>query len=108
VSYQWLILASLAVVAGFITVKIPGIKIKLSLADIFVFANTILFGPAAGCISAALEAFSGSIRCITRARRSEFIMFNTGNVATYAHLSWLVYCLVQGRGLCYANIIRVG
>jgi hypothetical protein len=48
VSYQWLILASLAVVAGFITVKIPGIKIKLSLADIFVFANTSLFGPARG------------------------------------------------------------
>lgn len=60
VSYQWLILASLAVLAGHFTVSLPRVKSRISVADIFIFANIILFGPAVGSLTAALEGVLGS------------------------------------------------
>jgi hypothetical protein len=57
--------------------------------------NMILFGPAAGCIAGALEAFAGSMRCKTKARRVHFVLFNTGNVALCTYVSGLVYCAIR-------------
>ena len=86
-SYQWIILAVLAVLGGFITVKIPGIKIKFSLADTFVFANIILFGPIVGAITAAIDGFAGSMRCKTKSRRVEFMLFNVAATAIPAYIA---------------------
>ena len=98
IDYRWAVLTALTIIVGSCTLKIPGVNSKISLGDTFVLMSLIIFGPAAGCIAAALEAFSGSIRCKTRTRRLEFIMFNTGNIATCAYISGLMYSFVQGRG----------
>jgi uncharacterized membrane protein len=87
VNYQWMILALLAVFAGFITVKIPGIKIKFSLADTFVFANIILFGPIFGAVTAAIDGLAGSLRCKTKSRRLEFTLFNMAATAIPGYLA---------------------
>ena len=86
-NYQWMVLAVLAVLAGFITVKIPGIKIKFSLADTFVFANIILFGPIFGAVTAALDGLAGSLRCKSKARRLEFTLFNMAATTIPAYLA---------------------
>jgi len=39
--YQWLYLASLTVLTGAFTVKIPGIDSKISIAGTFIFTNLI-------------------------------------------------------------------
>jgi len=101
VSSQWLILAALTVCAGFITVRIPGIKIKLTLADTFVFANTILFGPMVGGITAAIDGLSGSVRSKTRSRKMEFALFNMAAMALSAYLAGEVFFRLLGRGPLY-------
>jgi uncharacterized membrane protein len=87
IHYQWMVLALLAVLAGFITVKIPGIKIKFSLADTFVFANIILFGPIFGAVTAALDGLAGSLRCKSKSRRLEFTLFNMAATTIPAYLA---------------------
>jgi len=99
--HQWLIVALLAVCAGFITVKIPGVKIKITIADIFVFANTILFGPVVGGITAALEALAGSLHCKSKARRWEFTLFNVGVMSVSAFVAGEVFFRLLGSDPLY-------
>ncbi len=98
VNHHWLIVAALAVIAGFVTVRIPGVKIKFSLADMFVFANTILFGPVVGGITAALDGLAGSIRCKTKARRWEFTLFNIAGMALSAYIAGVLFFQILGHG----------
>ncbi len=98
VNHHWLIVAALAVIAGFVTVRIPGVKIKFSLADTFVFANTILFGPVVGGITAALDGLAGSIRCKTKARRWEFTLFNIAGMALSAYIAGVLFFQILGHG----------
>jgi uncharacterized membrane protein len=98
VHHHWLIVAALAVIAGLVTVRIPGVKIKFSLADTFVFANTILFGPVVGGITAALDGLAGSIRCKTKARRLEFTLFNIAGMALSAYIAGMLFSQILGHG----------
>lgn len=95
---RWIAMAGLTLLVGSFTVKIPGTNLKVSVADTFVLINMILFGPAAGCITAALEAFAGSIRSSSRSRRWEFTVFNMGNCALCAYLSGSVFFRSLGSG----------
>ncbi len=96
-NYMWMILALLAVLGGFITVKIPGIKIKFSLADTFVFANIILFGPIIGAITAAIDGFAGSMRCKSKARRMEFMLFNVAATAVPAYIAGEMFARILAQ-----------
>jgi uncharacterized membrane protein len=102
-SYPWIIVALLAALAGFITVKMPGVNIKFSLADIFVFANTILFGPVVGGITAALDGFVSSMRCKTRARRMEFALFNIAGMALSAYIAGELFFRILRHGPVYRD-----
>jgi len=99
VNYQWLILASLTIITGSFTVQIPGVNSKVSVADTFIFINIVLFGPAAGTITAALDGLAGSVRAKTTSRRLEFTIFNTANMALSAQLAGLAFYGVLGRGI---------
>lgn len=103
IDFRWLILVALTGIAANATLKIPAINSKISVADTFVLTSMIFFGPAAGCIAAALEAFSGSIRGSTKARRLEFALFNIGNVAICAYLAGQMFFLVLGKGPLHHN-----
>ncbi len=97
-SYQWLILASLTIITGSFTVKIPGVDSKVSIADTFIFINIVLFGPAAGTVTAALDGLVGSIRAKNKSRRLEYALFNVANMALSAYLAALAFYRVLGRG----------
>jgi len=96
--YRWMILTALVLIVGSFTLKIPGTQSKISVADTFVLITMICFGPAAGCLTAMLEALAGSMRNATTARRWEFALYNASNVAICAYLSAQLYFLVLGRG----------
>ena len=98
ITTEWLILALLAACAGLVGIRIPGIKIKITLADTFVFANTILFGPVVGGITAALDGLSGSLRCRSKARRVEFALFNMAAMALSAFVAGGVFFKLLGSG----------
>lgn len=103
ISYHWIIIGFLAVFTGFITVKIPGIKIYLTLADVFVFANTILFGPVVGGITAALDGLAGSTRCKSKGRRMEITLFNMANMALSAYIAGELFFRILGHGPVYRD-----
>lgn len=100
---RWLVLAVLTMLVAAFALKIPGINSKISVADTFILINLIVFGPAAGCITAALEALASSLRCATVSRRLEFALFNFGNGAICTYFSGLIYFLVLRNGPLYQN-----
>jgi hypothetical protein len=103
IHYYCLIVAACAVLAGFVTVKIPALKIKFSLADVFVFTNIILFGPVVGGITAALDGLAGSMRCRSKADRTDFTLFNVAAMALSAYLAGALFFRVLGRGAVYGD-----
>ena len=103
ISHPWMIIALLAALAGLITVKMPGVNIRFSLADIFVLANTILFGPVAGGITAALDGLASSMRCQTKARRMEFALFNIAGMALSAYIAGELFFRILGHSPVYQD-----
>lgn len=73
---QWLALAALTVLTGSFTVKIPGLVARLSVSEPFVFAATLLFGPAAGAITAALDALIMSLWLMPGLKTLHRLLFN--------------------------------
>jgi len=103
--YQWLILASLTVITGAFTIKLPGVNSKISLADTLICINIVLFGPAAGALTAALDGVIGSVRAKTSSRRLEFALFNGSSMAVSALLGGLAFTSLVGRPMLYHNAI---
>jgi len=103
ISYHWLILASVTVLAGSVTVKIPGINSKITVADMFTFTNIVLFGPAAGTVTAALDGLAGSVRAKTASRRLEYAFFNTATMALSAQFAGMAFYRLLGGAPLYGT-----
>jgi putative nucleotidyltransferase with HDIG domain len=73
---QWYTLAVLTLLTGNFTVKIPGILARLSVSESFVFASVLMFGPAAGTITAVLDALIISLRLGHHTRDAFRVVFN--------------------------------
>jgi putative nucleotidyltransferase with HDIG domain len=95
VDLQWLTLATLTLLTGTFTVRIPGISARLSVSDTFVFASVLMFGPAAGTTTALLDALIISLRVgqITEPFR---LVFNVSAVALATRLSGEIFFGVAG------------
>jgi len=52
----WLVLAGLTLLTGSFSIKLPSISARISVSEAFVFAATLLFGPAAATIVVTLDA----------------------------------------------------
>ena len=96
VDWQWLILATLTLLTGNFTVRIPGIPALLSVSDTFVFASVLLFGPAAGTIIALLDALIISLRVGQFTRTPFRLIFNVAAVALATRISAEVFFGVAG------------
>jgi putative nucleotidyltransferase with HDIG domain len=55
--WTWTILALLTLVSGSATVRLPSLPATISVSETFVFTSVLLFGPAAGTLTVALDAF---------------------------------------------------
>lgn len=99
--YEWIILASLTLLTASFTLKIPGTISKISVAEIFIVINLLLFGPAVGCITAGLDGLLGSIRCKTRSRRLQFMLFNMAVMGLSAFGAGEAFTLVARRPLLF-------
>jgi putative nucleotidyltransferase with HDIG domain len=56
IGWDWTILAILTLVSGSATVRLPSLPATISVSETFVFTSTLLFGPAAGTLTVALDA----------------------------------------------------
>jgi putative nucleotidyltransferase with HDIG domain len=55
--WNWTPLAILTLVSGSATVRLPSLPATISVSETFVFTSVLLFGPAAGTITVAFDAF---------------------------------------------------
>lgn len=96
INAQWLILAALTLLTGSFAVRIPRINARLSVSDTFIFAAAVLFGPAAGTITAILDVLTISLR-LARSYREPFrLSFNISVAAIATWASAHCYYLVSG------------
>lgn len=96
VGLQWLILASLTLVTGTFTVRIPGVPARLSVSDTFVFASVLLFGPAAGTVTALLDALIISLWLGHHDREPYRVIFNVAAASLSTMISGYVFFAVSG------------
>jgi len=99
--YEWMVLASLTLLTSSFTLKIPGTISKVSVSEILIVTNLLLFGPAVGCITAALDGLLISIRCTTRSRRLQFALFNMAILGLSAFGAGEIFRLAAGRPFLY-------
>ena len=73
---QWLILAVLTIVSGSAPIRLYSIPVALSVSETFVFTSLLLFGPAAGTLTVALDAAVISFWSFKRGQKLFKIVFN--------------------------------
>ena len=96
VDLQWLALATLTLLTGTFTVRIPGVPARLSVSDTFVFASVLVFGPAAGTVTALLDALIISLRLGHHDREPFRVIFNVAAVSLSTRISSYVFFAVSG------------
>jgi putative nucleotidyltransferase with HDIG domain len=77
----WIALPALAVLTGSFTFRIPGSVVRLTVAEPIVFTATLLFGPAAGTVAAAIDAIAMSLRMGRHLRTTHRFAFNVALLA---------------------------
>jgi uncharacterized membrane protein len=97
--WTWLLLSLLTLVAGSLSLRIPGVNGRISVGDTLICMSVFLFGPLPGAVSAALEGIAGSLRCRSASRRFKFLLFNAGAMALSAYAAGQVFCAAHGQPL---------
>jgi hypothetical protein len=94
--WAWLLLTGITALTGTYAVKIPGVVVRLSVSEPIVFLATILFGPAPGTLTAAVDALVMSLRLPPRLRTPHRILFNVGALAITVLPSAFLYFRLAG------------
>jgi putative nucleotidyltransferase with HDIG domain len=94
----WAIFVALTLVSGSATFAIPGAPISFSISDTFTIAAALLFGPAAGAVSAALDGLTITFRMPRGSRTVPRTLFNTTAPAAAMWLSATVFFLLTPSG----------
>src|SRR5688572_10436187 len=76
VGSAWLILVALTVISGWAALRVPATLISFSISDTFSIAAALLFGPAAGALTAALDGLVLSYRMSISRRTVHRVLFN--------------------------------
>jgi putative nucleotidyltransferase with HDIG domain len=74
--WSWFLLAILTLISGSATVKLPSVPATISVSETFVFTSVLLFGPAAGTITVALDALVISLWLARKGHPLYRIAFN--------------------------------
>jgi putative nucleotidyltransferase with HDIG domain len=80
----WFVLATLTLLTGSLTLKIPTVSARLSVSEVFVFAAVLWFGPAVATFVVVLDALVGALW--QRNRTGIRVLFN---VCAGASAIWL-------------------
>src|SRR4051812_17282650 len=95
---QWFILATLTLISGSATVKLPSTHASISLSETFVFTAVLLYGPAAGTIIVALDGLIISFWISKRRneKRPHRALFNMSAPAVSVWVGAQLFFLVAG------------
>jgi putative nucleotidyltransferase with HDIG domain len=76
IGWNWFVLAALTVLTGSATVKLPTVPATISISETFVFTSTLLYGPAAGTLTVALDALVISFTLARKGHPAYRLLFN--------------------------------
>lgn len=93
---QWLVLATLTLLTGSFTVKVPSVNARISVSEAFVFVCVLLFGPSTATVTVALDSFIISLWMKHDARSSLRSLFNLAAVALAIWIASHVFFLLLG------------
>jgi putative nucleotidyltransferase with HDIG domain len=66
VGLGWLVFAALTILSGSATLRLPSAPVGFSISDTFTITAALLFGPAAGTVTVALDSLAISLRLLRR------------------------------------------
>jgi hypothetical protein len=102
-----IVLAGLTILSGRFAIKMPGRSASVSVSEVFVFASTLLFGPAPATLTVALDGLIVSL--MHRDRRLYRALFNIAEPAVTTWIAGSVFFLVrdgvQAAGGSYAMLL---
>ena len=75
---EWVLFAVFTIASGMLTVKVPSIEARVSVSEAFAFASVLLFGPAVGVVTLALEGVRISFRWKMNRQQTIFNFANLG------------------------------
>jgi len=82
---QWFLLAILTAISGSASVELPRANVSISISEAFVFTAVLLYGPAAGTLTVALD---GLVISLWVARRRPELHRALFNIAAPAFSAW--------------------
>jgi len=93
---QWLLLAALTLISGSASVKLPWAHVSISISEAFVFTAVLLYGPAAGTLTVALDGLVISFWIAKRRPDFHRAVFNIAAPAVSAWCSANLFFAVSG------------
>ena len=111
IGWNWFVLAILTLISGSATVKLPSVPATISISEAFVFTSVLLFGPAAGTVTVALDALIISLWLARKGHPFYRILFNISALPASlwlgAHLFYTMWDLQPISQLDASTPIRV-
>jgi len=98
IGLSWFILAGVTILSGSATLRLPTVPVSFSISDSFTIAAALLFGPAAGTVTVAIDCLAISVRLARRSFQLRRLVFNA---AAPALAMWLA-------SHCFFAIVGVG
>jgi putative nucleotidyltransferase with HDIG domain len=95
-SWEWIILLALTVIAGWATLRFPDVPISYSVSDTFSIIAALVVSPAAGAITAAIEGLVLSFRLTTVRRSPGRVLFNMAALAIAMRTAGDVFFTLAG------------
>ena len=111
IPWQWTVLALLTLASGSATVNLPALPAVVSVSETFVFTSVLLFGPAAGTLTVALDALIISFWSYRKGHSTYKVLFNVCAVSLTLWISsHLYYALSPYSPLYYlkGQEIKIG
>lgn len=99
--WTWTILALLTLVSGSATVNLPSLPATVSVSETFVFTSVLLFGPAAGTLTVALDALIISFWSFRKGHPTYKILFNVCAVSLTLWVASHLYYALSPYGPLY-------
>jgi diguanylate cyclase (GGDEF)-like protein/putative nucleotidyltransferase with HDIG domain len=93
---QWVLLAVLTLISGSASVELPRANVSISISEAFVFTAVLLYGPAAGTLTVALDGLVISLWVARRRPELHRALFNISAPALSAWCSAQLFFLVSG------------
>jgi putative nucleotidyltransferase with HDIG domain len=95
---RWFVLVGLTVLSGSATLRLPGTPVSFSISDSFTMAAALLFGPAAGTVTVAIDSLVISMRLARRPIPARRVLFNGTAPALAMWVASHVFFLLAGAG----------